>query len=207
NGRHQVVSDDGNFSSPVLTAGQSYSHAFQAAGKFAYHDSLHPALAGTVTVNGPPADVTLTTDSSALLYGDGTTLSGNISGGTSTESVVISSRPMGASSTQQVTTVSTGSGGAFSYTVKSSVQTTYTATWKGATSQSVTIYVHPRVTFSHYTRTRLYARVFAAVSLANHYALLQRATGYGWVTVSRLDLGPRSGRIFKAPHLRGYRTY
>jgi hypothetical protein len=45
------------------------------------------------------------------------------------------------------------------------------------------------------------------VSLAGHYALLQRATGYGWVTVSRLDLGRNSGRIFKAPHLRGYRTY
>jgi len=206
NGRHQVVSDDGSFTSPVLTAGQSYSNTFNAAGKFAYHDSLHPALGGTVTVNGPAANLTLSSDSSAVLYGDGTTLSGKISGGTSSQSVVISSRPVGASA-QQVATVPTGADGSFSYTVKPSVQTTYTATWKGATSRSVTIRVHPRVTLSRYTRTRLYAKVLASVSLANHFALLQRATGYGWVTVSRLDLGPRSGRIFKAPHLRGLRTY
>ena len=67
--------------------------------------------------------------------------------------------------------------------------------------------MHPRLTLARYTPSRLYARVFASVSLANHYALLQRATGYGWVTVSRLELGPTSGRTFKAPHLRGYRTY
>jgi plastocyanin len=206
NARHQVVSDDGNFSSSVLTAGRSYTHTFQAAGRFAYHDSLYPAPAATVTVNGPATDVTLSSDDSAVLYGDGTTLSGKISGADTSGSVVISSRPVGASA-QQVATVSTDAGGAFSYTVKPAVQTTYTATWKGATSQPVTIRVHPRVTLARYTPSRLYARIFASVSLADHYVLLQRTTGYGWVTVSRLDLGPRSGRIFKAPQLRGYRTY
>lgn len=48
---HQVVADDGSFSSPVLAAGQSYSHTFTGAGAFAYHDGLHPSLKGTVNVN------------------------------------------------------------------------------------------------------------------------------------------------------------
>ena len=100
NGRHQVVSDDGDFTSPVLTAGQSYSNTFNSAGKFVYRDSLHPALAGTVTVNGPAADLTLSSDGPAVLYGDSATLSGKISGAVSSESVIISSRQVGASAQQ-----------------------------------------------------------------------------------------------------------
>jgi plastocyanin len=48
--RHQVVANDGSFSSPVLAAKQSYSHAFKTGGSFAYHDGLHPSLRGSVTV-------------------------------------------------------------------------------------------------------------------------------------------------------------
>ena len=48
--RHQVVANDGSFSSPVLASKQSYLHAFKTGGSFAYHDGLHPALRGSVTV-------------------------------------------------------------------------------------------------------------------------------------------------------------
>jgi len=48
--RHQVVANDGSFSSPVLASKQSYSHTFKTGGSFAYHDGLHPALRGSVTV-------------------------------------------------------------------------------------------------------------------------------------------------------------
>ena len=47
----QVVANNGDFSSPVLAAGQSYSHTFDTAGSFAYHNGLHPARTGTVNVN------------------------------------------------------------------------------------------------------------------------------------------------------------
>ena len=48
--RHQVVANDGTFSSPVLASKQTWSHTFPAGGTFAYHDGLHPALRGTVVV-------------------------------------------------------------------------------------------------------------------------------------------------------------
>ena len=89
------------------------------------------------------------------MYGGSTEISGKISSGDSSESVVISSRTLGSSSTQQVATVTTGTGGTFTTTVKPSMQTTYTATWKGATSQSVTVAVRPKVAFAHYGKTRL----------------------------------------------------
>jgi plastocyanin len=48
--RHQVVANDGSFSSPVLASKQSYSHVFKTGGSFAYHDGLHPTLRGSVAV-------------------------------------------------------------------------------------------------------------------------------------------------------------
>ncbi len=50
---HQVVADDGSFSSPVLAPKQSYSHTFATAGSVGYHDGLHPTLKGTITVAAP----------------------------------------------------------------------------------------------------------------------------------------------------------
>jgi plastocyanin len=57
--RHQIVADNGSFSSPVLAANQSYSHLFRAGGTFAYHDGLHPALTATIAVV-PPRTVWVT---------------------------------------------------------------------------------------------------------------------------------------------------
>jgi plastocyanin len=48
--RHQVVANNGSFSSPVLASKQSYTHIFKAGGSFAYHDGLHPSLRGSVAV-------------------------------------------------------------------------------------------------------------------------------------------------------------
>lgn len=57
--RHQVVSETGSFSSPVLAPNQSYSHLFTAGGTFAYHDAIHPSLRGALTVI-PPRTVWIT---------------------------------------------------------------------------------------------------------------------------------------------------
>lgn len=205
-GNHQVVSDEGNFVSGILRPGQSYSFTFKAAGKYAYHDGLHPARTGSVTVTGPPPEVTLGADLPAVTYGNSTDIAGKVSSGDSGDSVVITARPVGSSS-QSVATVTTGAGGNFSYSVKPTIQTTYTATWKGATSQSVTIQVRPRLSLSHYTATKLFARASSSISYEGHFVFLQRRASGAWITVKRLTLGPRSGRLFKAPHVRGTRTY
>lgn len=206
-GNHQIVADNGNFASSTLTPGQSFSFMFKAAGKYEYHDGLHPLLKGTVTVTGPPPEITLGAGSPVITYGGSTSVTGKTSSGDSGESVVINSRPLGASSIQQVATVTTGAGGNFSYAVKPSIETVYTATWKGATSQSVMIQVRPKVTLTRYSSTRLFAKVASSISYAGHSVLLQRRTSVGWITKARLSLGPSSGRVFKAPHVRGTRTY
>jgi plastocyanin len=47
---HQVVANDGSFSSPVLAGKQSFSHVFRTGGSFTYHDGVRSGLRGTVAV-------------------------------------------------------------------------------------------------------------------------------------------------------------
>jgi len=48
----------------------------------------------------------------------------------------------------------------------------------------------------------------ATPSFAGRTIYLQRRSKFGqWVTVQKLKLGPNSGRIFKAPHVKGTFTY
>jgi plastocyanin len=49
---HTVTSDGGNFESPSIARGQSFSHTFNSAGTFSYQCSLHPSMTGKVTVVG-----------------------------------------------------------------------------------------------------------------------------------------------------------
>ena len=58
---HQIVANDGSFSSAVLAPKQSYSHTFSSTGSNAYHDAIDPSLKGTVTVV-PDGQVSITKD-------------------------------------------------------------------------------------------------------------------------------------------------
>jgi plastocyanin len=57
--RHQIVANDGTFSSPVLASKQSFTHVFRSGGTFAYHDAIRPRLRGAVAVI-PPRTVWIT---------------------------------------------------------------------------------------------------------------------------------------------------
>src|SRR5204863_2300326 len=47
---HQIVADNGSFSSAILKPGQSYAHIFVNPGTYSYHDGTKPADKGTVDV-------------------------------------------------------------------------------------------------------------------------------------------------------------
>jgi hypothetical protein len=205
-GNHQIVSDDGIFASGTLTPGKSYSFTFKDAGKYPYHDGLHPALTGSMAVNGPPPAVSLAAGLPIVKYGGSATLSGKVSSGNANEPVIITARTAGGA-VQGVATELTGAAGTFSHTVSPTIETTYTATWKTASAQPVTIRVQPKVLLARLSRTRLFTKATSSISYAGHFVYLQRRASVGWVTVKRLDLGPQSGRLFKAPHVRGTRTY
>lgn len=52
---HTVTSDSGAFSSEILEIGQTYTHTFNRAGRFAYHCEVHPEMTGVVVVTGGQA--------------------------------------------------------------------------------------------------------------------------------------------------------
>src|SRR5215467_8394761 len=56
---HQVVANDGSFASPVLKAGETYTVTFSKSATVNYHDSFATSKKGTVKVNAPTANVTL----------------------------------------------------------------------------------------------------------------------------------------------------
>lgn len=48
--KHNVTANDGSFTSPDLSGGQSYSYTFAKAGTYPYHCSIHPSMTGTIIV-------------------------------------------------------------------------------------------------------------------------------------------------------------
>ena len=47
---HTVVANNGLFSSPVISAGGSYSFTFSKSNTYTYYCSIHPYMKGTITV-------------------------------------------------------------------------------------------------------------------------------------------------------------
>jgi len=204
---HQLVANNGAFASPIIKPGETYTFTFSAAGTFHYHDALHPALTGTIAVKGPPPSVTLVVSAPIVFYGDQTVVSGTVSSAKANEAVTLLAQPFG-SSAQQVATLVTAAGGAFTFTTTPTLLTIYTAKWKSAESQPVTVQVRPKLTLSRTSATRLFAKLGGTRSFAGRSIYLQRRSSFGqWVTVLKLRLGPLSGRIFRAPHRKGTFTY
>ena len=79
--------------------------------------------------------------------------------------------------------------------------------WKNATSAVVTLQVRPKLTFVPFEHHRMYTKVLSSTSHAGGYVYLERLSAVGWVTVSKLRLGPLSGRIFTLPRRCGTTSY
>jgi plastocyanin len=194
---HQVVANDGSFASPVLKADETYTFTFQKTDKVAYHDAFATTHRATVTVNAPPANVTLDVATPTITYGDNTTLTGVVTNQLTNEPVILTSQPVG-KGTQSIATTQTQANGAFSFGVAPTIQTSYQAHWRTTSSPAATIDVRPRVGFGR--SGRLYvAKVTSDLTYAGHYVWLQRRSPLGgFVNVKRVYLGTNSRATFTA---------
>src|SRR3954470_8228785 len=145
---HQVVSNSGAFASPIIAAGKTYSHTFNTAGTYRYHDALHPSLTGRVVVTGPPPAVTIAAGAPIITYGQATHISGVISSGQAGETVTVYSQPYGEASATLIATVLTGTGGLWDTVVTPALLTTFQAHWKSTLSSTVQVAVHPKTAFT-----------------------------------------------------------
>jgi plastocyanin len=193
---HQVVANDGSFASPVLKPGESYAQTFAKSGKVSYHDSLFTSRKGNVTVNAPPANVSLQAGATILVYGDSTTISGAVTNQLTNEPVILTSQLYG-KGTQAIATTTTRANGTFSFGVTPTIQTSYQAHWRTTSSPSVSVNVAPRVGFGQ--SGRLYvAKVTSDIGYGGHYVWVQRKAPYrSFRNVKQIYLGTNSRAVFR----------
>jgi plastocyanin len=194
---HQVVANGGNFASPILKPGKSWTRTFGAGGTFHYHDSLHPSRKGTVVVRGAPPQVSLAASAPVIKFGTPVTLTGAVSNKKAGETITIVQLPYGQTTKQVVATLQTGTGGTFSFTVQPQVSTTYQAQWPNRSESSVTVQVQPLIKLPFVSKSGYFHfYVTAGSSFAGKTAFLQRFTlAHQWTNIRGLTLGAKSGRL------------
>src|SRR5437773_6369683 len=109
NAVHQVVSQDGGFSSPLLKPSETYTYTFAKAGKFTVVDSQAKNKRMTVTVTGttPAPTVSLSVSPALVTYGGKVTLSGSLSSQAANEQVTIEEQQCGSSAFSELSTATT----------------------------------------------------------------------------------------------------
>jgi plastocyanin len=179
----------------VLQPGQSATCTFANAGTFNFSDPVFKSKAfrGTVVV-GTPAAVSLSATPKVVVYGGSVTLSGTLASQQAGQSLQILAQPCGQPSATKIGTVTTTSGGAYSFQTKPLKNTAYTAKFKSSTSSAASVKVRPRLRLGKVASHRYSLRVFAAQSFAGHYATFQRyrAGLRRWVSVKRVLLRANS---------------
>ena len=192
NANHQVLADKGQFVSPILTRGHSYSFTFNAAGTYTYKDELHPKLTGKIVVKGLPPTLTLAASSQYIVAGDKVTLSGVVSNHKGGEQVTIYYQPYPQPNLIERATVLTAADGSYSFIVGPQILTNYQATWKGAYATPTTVQVQPKLTLGRNSGWIIHAaagRSFAGRTV--QFQRLNSATGQ-WVTLKKVILNSRS---------------
>jgi plastocyanin len=200
---HQVVANGGSFASPILKAGKSYTRTFRSGGTIRYHDSLHPALKGTVVVRGAPDQVTLAASVAVVKFGGTVTLTGAVSNKKAGETVTIVQLPFGQTTKQVVATLQTTANGVFTFNVTPQLNTTYQAQWKSLES-SVIVQVQPTIKLPFVSKSGFFHfYVTAGTSFAGKVAYVQRFTlAHQWVNIRALTLGSKSGRLISVRFVR-----
>jgi plastocyanin len=195
---HQVVANNGAFASPTINAGKTYTHTFNTAGTYKYHDALHPALTGKVVVSGPPPAVTIGAALPILTYGSSTQVSGQVSNGQANEKVDVYAQPYGAPSATLVASLLTGANGVWAVAVTPAWATTYSAHWKSLVSSTVSVGVRPKIAFTIAKHQRAAVKVKTARSMEGRKVYIQRFTKFHeWVKFRSVVLGSSSGRAFR----------
>jgi len=200
---HQVVANNGAFASAIIHPGKSFTHTFNVAGTYRYHDALHPALTGKVVVTGPPPAVTIGAWVPIISFGDSTHVSGIVTNKKSGETVKVYAQPLGQASPQLIATLMTSTNGAWDLPIHPNWLTTYQAHWKSASSVAVSVNVRP---FVHFSASKGYGfvKVKTSQSLQGKNVFIQRFTQFHqWVIMRRIILGRSSSKLFHIRLKRG----
>ncbi len=162
---------------------------------------LAVAVAAPVLAASPSkGSVTISVSRPVVVYGGSVMLSGKVSSHQAGANVSVGAEPFGASTFTDLDTVATKADGAWSYSAKPLIQTTYQARWNTATSRNVTVKVRPRITLTLKSRTAksgtFDVKVSAERPFAGKYVLVQRLSPTGPTNIKHVVLDAGSSGTF-----------
>jgi plastocyanin len=176
----------------AIPAGQSANCTYSSAGKFKFADaaSNKKGFHGTVTV-APALVSSLAVTPKAVVYGGKATLAGKLASGQSGQSLKVVAQACADTKTSTLATITTTTGGAFSYQPQPSKHTAYTMQAKNLVSSAVTVNVKPLLQLKRVGHHRYRLSVSAAQSFTGKVATFQRFRPAlkRWVKVKRVTLG------------------
>jgi hypothetical protein len=132
----------------------------------------------------------LTLNPKSVVYGRKSTLTGTLASKQSGQSVQIQGTECGTTASKLLATVTTTTGGKFTYSASPLKKTAYSAKAKNATSPTATAGVQPHLQLKKVSRHHYAVTVFAAESFAGKAATFQRyrSATKRWVKVKRVLL-------------------
>jgi hypothetical protein len=143
--------------------------------------------------------VTISASRPSVVYGGSVSLSGKIAASSAGQTVNVLAEPSGASAFSALASVTTTAGGHWSEDVKPTIETSYQATWTSATSSTVTLKVRPLITLTlvNASNGTFSTKVTAARSFAGKFALVQRLSSTGPLTLKKVTLDANSSASFR----------
>ena len=135
-----------------------------------------------------PATLTLKASPTVVAYAGSTTLSGVLSTLKSGQRVDILGQDCGQGAFKKVTTVTTTTGGAFTYAAKPTMNTNYQAKQKAVTSPTAAVQVAPTLALKKLARNKFSASVTAAQTFVGKFVVFQRWRTSKWVSLKHVTL-------------------
>jgi hypothetical protein len=151
--------------------------------------AMTAALCAAPVAAAPPT-LTLKASPTVVTYGGATTLSGAVSTARIGQSVDIQAQDCGQNAFKKVATVTTTTGGAFTYAAKPTLNTSYQAKQKGATSPVVPVKVTPQLRLAKRSSPnpsrRFTVALTSAQSFVGKYVVFQKRGSTKWLTVKKV---------------------
>jgi hypothetical protein len=135
-----------------------------------------------------PPTLTLKAAPTVVVYGGSSTLSGVLSTQKAGQAIDIQAQQCGENAFKNTASATTTTGGAFSYAAKPTLNTSYRAKLKGATSAAVAVKVAPLLRLRKLSLGKFSVSATAAQSFAGKYVVFQRLRKVKWVTLKKVTL-------------------
>jgi hypothetical protein len=153
------------------------------------------AAGPAAVVAAAPPSLTMTASPTLVAYGGTATLSGTLSNKRAGQTVSVEAQECGQTAFKRIATVTTTTNGAWTYVAKPTINSTYRAKFKSATSSPALVRVRPAIRLKKRSARHFSVALTAAQSFQGKFVYFQRyvASSRKWRNVTRVTLKTATG--------------